>query len=203
MSQLGDALFTTTQKRVLGLLYLQPEQSFYTKQILRLTGMGVATIKRELDRMLAAGILQMNKIGNQHHYQANPECPIFQELQGIVNKTFGIADVMRTVLKPLSSQIDWTFIFGSVASGKETSGSDIDLMVIGDVSFSDVVAATYPVQESLGREINPKIYTREEWIKLNSSNDAFINEVLEKPGINIIGDENEFRQLTRGKLRKN
>ena len=203
MSQLGDALFTTTQKRVLGLLYLQPEQSFYTKQILRLTGMGVATIKRELDRMLSAGILQMTKIGNQHHYQANPECPIYQELLGIVNKTFGIADVLRTVLVPLSAQIDWAFIFGSVASGKETSGSDIDLMVIGDVSFSEVVAAIYPVQESLAREVNPKIYSREEWLQLNNSNEIFINEVLEKPGINIIGDEDEFRKLNRGNARKN
>ena len=203
MSQLGDALFTTTQKRVLGLLYLQPEQSFYTKQILRLTGMGVATIKRELDRMLSAGILQMTKIGNQHHYQANPECPIYQELLGIVNKTFGIADVLRTVLVPLSAQIDWAFIFGSVASGKETSGSDIDLMVIGDVSFSEVVAAIYPVQESLAREVNPKIYSREEWLQLNNSNEILINEVLEKPGINIIGDEDEFRKLNRGNARKN
>ncbi len=89
MSQLSDALFTETQKKVLGLLYGQPERSFYTKEILRLTGMGVATIKRELDRMLAAGILTMTKVGNQHHYQANPACPIYGELVGIVRKTIG------------------------------------------------------------------------------------------------------------------
>ncbi len=74
MRQLADALFTTTQQKVLGLLYAQPEKSFYTKEILRLTGMGVATIKRELDRMVAAGILSLTKIGNQHHYRKWPMC---------------------------------------------------------------------------------------------------------------------------------
>ena len=105
MSQLGDALFTTTQQKVLGLLYAQPDKSFYTKEILRLTGMGVATIKRELDRMLAAGILRMTKIGNQHHYQANPECPIYGELIGIVKKTFGITGVLGLALSSLSGRI--------------------------------------------------------------------------------------------------
>ena len=192
MSQLGDALFTTTQQKVLGLLYAQPEKSFYTKEILRLTGMGVATIKRELDRMLAAGILHMTKIGNQHHYQANPECPIYHELIGIVKKTFGITDVLRSVLMPLSDHIDWAFIFGSVASGKETTGSDIDLMIICDVGFSDVVSALYPAQEALGREINPKIYSKAEWTQMKKNKDAFINDVLAKPGINVIGDEHGF-----------
>ena len=203
MSQLGDALFTTTQKRVLGLLYSQPEKSFYTKQILRLTCMGVATIKRELDRMLAAGILQMTKIGNQHHYQANPECPIYQELLGIVKKTFGIADVIRSALLPLSGNIHWAFVFGSIASGKESSASDIDLMVIGDASFSEVVAAIYPIQESLGREINPKIYSKEEWLQMQNSKEVFIKEVLDKSRINIIGDEDEFGKLSRDIARKN
>ncbi len=188
MSQLGGALFTTTQQKVLGLLYAQPEKSFYTKEILRLTGMGVATIKRELDRMLAAGILHKTKIGNQHHYQANPECPIYQELIGVVKKTFGITDVIRSALMPLSSHIDWAFIFGSVASGKETSGSDIDLMIICDAGFSDVVSALYPVQESLRREINPKIYSKVEWTRIKENKDAFINDVLTKQRMNVIGD---------------
>ncbi len=113
MSQLSNALFTETQQKVLGLLYGQPERSFYTKEILRRTGMGVATIKRELDRMLAAGILSMTRIGNQHHYQANPQCPIYGELLAIVKKTFGVTEVIRLALSrwrkrsigPLSSAL--------------------------------------------------------------------------------------------------
>ncbi|MBC8504811.1 MAG: nucleotidyltransferase domain-containing protein [Chloroflexi bacterium] len=191
MSQLGDALFTTTQQKVLGLLYTRPERSFYTKEIIRLTGMGVATIKRELDRMLAAGIISMTRIGNQHHYQASVECPIYFEILGIVKKTFGVSAVIGQALSPLAHRIDWAFIFGSVASGQETSTSDIDLMVIGDVEFAEVVSALYPVQETLGREINPKIYSREEWIQMKQSNDAFVKAVLAKPVLDVIGGADE------------
>lgn len=192
MSQLGDALFTKTQQKVLGLLYGQPEKSFYTKEILRKTGMGVATIKRELDRMVAAGILSLNKIGNQHHFQANPDCPVFHELQNIVKKTFGVVGVINRALSTLADDIDWAFIFGSVASGKETSASDIDLMIIGDVGFAEVVSALYSVQETLGREINPKIYRKDEWIQMVNNQGAFIKEVLSKPRMDVMGDNNEF-----------
>lgn len=193
MSQLADALFTTTQQKVLGLLYTQPEKSFYTNQILRLTGMGVATIKRELDRMVAAGILSMTKIGNQHHYQAEPECPIFQELLGIAKKTFGVADVIRQALSPLSADIERAFVFGSMASGKETSASDIDLLIIGNVGYSEAVNALYLVQETLGREINPKIYRIEEWTQMINNKDGFIQEVLSKPQLDVMGGGNELR----------
>lgn len=192
MSQLGDALFTTTQQKVLGLLYGQPEKSFYTNEILRKTGMGVATIKRELDRMVAAGILSLNKIGNQHHFQANPDCPVFHELQNIVKKAFGMVGVINRALSTLADEIDWAFIFGSVASGKETSASDIDLMIIGDVGFADAVSALYSVQETLGREINPKIYRKDEWIQMVNNKDAFIKEVLSKPRMDVMGDNNGF-----------
>ena len=192
MSQLANALFTTTQQKVLGLLYARTEKSFYTKEILRLTGMGVATIKRELDRMVASGILTMTKIGNQHHYQANPECPIYHELLGIVKKTFGVVDIINLALSPIADHISCAFIFGSVASGKETSASDIDLMIIGDVSFTEAVTALYSVQETLGREVNPKIYNKKEWNQMRGNNDAFVRELLSKPRINVIGDVNEL-----------
>lgn len=192
MGKLADALFTVTQQNVLRLLYVQPEKSFYLKEILRLTGMGVATIKRELDRMEAAGILGMTRIGNQHHYQANPECPIYQELLAIVKKTFGIADEISSALSSVSGKIDWAFIFGSVASGKETATSDVDLMIIGDIGFSEVVGMLYPVQEKLGREINPKIYSREEWDQMHNTKDVFFKEVLSKPRMDVMGDGHEL-----------
>ncbi len=191
MSQLSDALFTQTQQKLLGLLYGQPERSFYTKEILRLTGMGVATVKRELDRMLAAGILRMTRLGNQHHYQANPECPIYGELLAIVKKTIGLTEVIRRALAPLADRIDRAFVFGSLASGKETAGSDVDLMIIGDVGFSEAVNALYPVQEVLGREVNPKIYRSDEWAGLHQAGDAFVREVLAKPRLDVMGGKGE------------
>lgn len=191
MSQLADALFTTTQQQVLGLLYGQPQRSFYTKEILRLTGMGVATIKRELDRMLTAGILQMTRIGNQHHYQANPQCPIYAELLGIVKKTFGVAGVIQSALEPLADSIEWAFVFGSVASGKESAVSDIDLLVIGSAAYNEVVTVLYPVQEALGREVNPKIYRPEEWARMHQANDSFVRDVMAKPRMDVMGKEHE------------
>ena len=188
MSQLSDALFTTTQQNVLGLLYSQPDRSFYIKEILRLTGMGVATIKRELDRMLAAGILRMTKIGNQHHYQANSECPIFLELSGIIKKTIGIRGTISLALSSLSGKIEWAFIYGSIAAGKETAGSDIDLMIVGDTGFSEVVALLNPIQGTLGREINPKIYNKEEWTLMKTRKNPFVEDLLVKPRMDVIGD---------------
>lgn len=188
MSQLSNALFTVTQQKVLSLLFTQPDKSFYVKEILRLTGMGVATIKRELDRMRAAGILRMTKIGNQHHYQANPDCPIYLELSGLIKKTSGIVGSINTALSEMSDQIDWAFIYGSVASEKETAGSDIDLMIIGDISFSQVAGLLYPVQKSLGREINPKIYSRKVWVQMKTSKSSFVSELLLKPRMDVIGN---------------
>lgn len=192
MTQLSDALFTETQQKVLGLLYGQANRSFYLKEILRLTGMGVATIKRELDRMLASGILNMNKIGNQHHYQANPECPIHAELISIIKKTVGLTEPIREALSPLSKKIDWAFVFGSIASGKESAASDIDLMIIGDVLFSEAANALYPVQETLGREVNPKIFRKSEWARLKKDNAAFIKDVMNKPRMDVMGKQDEL-----------
>lgn len=157
-----------------------------------MTGMGVATIKRELERMVAAGILSRRRQGNQLHYQANPNCPIYQELLGIVRKTFGIAAVLKQALEPLSDRIAWGFVFGSVASGKESANSDIDLLLIGKLSFSDAVTRLHPAQEMLLREINPKVYSDDEWKRLVKRKDAFINEVLSKPRLDVIGGESEL-----------
>ncbi|MDT8309939.1 MAG: nucleotidyltransferase domain-containing protein [Methylophaga sp.] len=191
MSQLSEALFTETQQRVLGLLFGQSQRSFYTNEILRLTGMGVATIKRELDRMHKAGILTLQKIGNQHHYQANPQCPIYHELIGIIKKTVGLVDLLRLALTPLVEKIDYAFVYGSVAGGKETADSDIDLMIVGEVGFAEIISLLYPIQESAGREINPKIYHPDEWQNLIKKQDSFIKDVMNKPHMDVIGTWNE------------
>jgi len=182
----AEALFTTTQRHLLGLLYGQPERSFYFKQILRRTGMGVATIKRELDRMVDAGILTRRKIGNQHHYQANPACPIHEELSSIVRKTLGLAATLGAALEPLSDRIERAFVYGSTASGKAGPDSDIDLLVIGEVTLSELAQALYSTQEALEREINPRVYSSDEWERLVKSGNRFVREVLQKPRIELL-----------------
>ena len=195
MSQIGDALFTTTQQKVLGLLYGRPDKTFFTKEILRTTGMGVATIKRELDRMLAAGILRMNKIGNQHHYQANPACTIYSELLGIVKKTFGVTDVIRAALMPVDEQIEMAFIYGSIAKGDETTDSDIDLLVVTDsLAYADLMAVLTDAEESLSRPINPSIYTKEQIINKLKQKNAFLTGVMDHPKLWVKGSEDDIRE---------
>lgn len=193
MSQLANALFTTTQQKVLGLLYTQPDQSFYTREILKKTGMGVATIKRELDRMVAAGILTMTPVGNQHHYQANRGCPIYEELAGIVRKTFGVADLVRAALTPLSDKIGAAFIYGSFARGEETTNSDIDLMIIADnLAYSDAVAALEETESQLGRPVNPSIYEQEQVSTKLAQRNAFLTRVMEQPKLWVKGSEDDL-----------
>ncbi|UCH41865.1 MAG: nucleotidyltransferase domain-containing protein [Gammaproteobacteria bacterium] len=192
-SRLGDALFTMTQQRVLGLLYGKPDESFYTKQILRLTGMGVHTIKRELDRMEATGIITMTKIGNQHHYQANPECPIYDELLGIVRKTFGVADVIKIAVEQLDEQIIAAFVYGSIAKAEDTATSDIDLMVIAkDLAYAEVMESLRDAEHSLGRKINPSIYGTHEIKKKLKQKNAFLTRVMEQPKLWIKGGEDDI-----------
>ncbi len=195
MSQLGDALYTTTQQKVLGLLYTQPEKSFYTKEILRLTGMGVATIKRELDRMVAAGILTLTKIGNQHHYQANSECPIYGELLSIVRKTFGIADVVQNALIPIKDSIAYAFVYGSIAKGTDKAKSDIDLMLIGNnLNYGDVMDLLIPVEGKLGRPINPTIYSVRDFRKKLDQENVFLTRVMKQKKIIVMGSEDDIRK---------
>lgn len=191
---LSSTLFKEYRRKVLGLLLLQPTASFHVREIARLTGTVPGTLHRELRTLAEAGILTRRAHGNQVWYQADTECVIFEELSSILRKTSGIADVLRDTLVPLRGQLNTVLVFGSIASGKAQSGSDIDLLVIGDVSFADLVSALYPVQDVLGREINPKLYAPDEWKQEASSPSAFAREVMTKPVISIIGDKDDLKQ---------
>ncbi len=149
---LSDALLTATQQKVLGLLYGKPDQSFYANEIARWAQVGKGSLMRELGRLQTAGILTLRRQGNQTHYQANPNCPIYAELLGIVRKTFGIGEQLRAALAPLTRQLVWAFVYGSIAKGSDHAGSDIDLMLIGEnLGYADVVELLLPVEERLGR----------------------------------------------------
>jgi len=188
---IADALFSKTQQRVLGLLFGHPERSFYLKEIIDRVNVGRGAVQRELEKLLASGLVTVKPIGSQRHFQANVACPVYPELCSIVIKALGMVDILTEALAPLSKKLQAAFIFGSMASGKATAGSDIDLMVIGDVSFADVVEATFGAQEVLGREINPKVYNKEEWEKMYKENTAFIKELIAKPRLFIVGSDNE------------
>ena len=193
MSTLSSILFTEYRSRVLGLLLLHPERSYYLREIARLTATVPGTLKREMDKLLEVDLLTVKKVGNQNHYQANRECPIYEDLSNVLRKTSGLSDVLIAALLPLSEKIQSAFVFGSVASGKVNAKSDIDLMLIGEVTYAEVVLLLHPLQEQLGREINPKIYADKEWSKLVKDNGAFVHDVLRKQKLFIIGNEQQLQ----------
>lgn len=185
---LSDALFTSTQQKVLGLLYGKPDQSFYANEIARWARVGKGSLMRELDRLQRAGVLTLHRRGNQTHYQANPDCPIYAELVAIVRKTFGIGEVLRAALAPLADRLVWAFIYGSIAKGADRAGSDIDVMLIGDnLSYGDVVELLLPVEERLGRSINPTLYTPADWLSKTAARNSFVTRVSAQDMINLIG----------------
>jgi uncharacterized protein len=188
-SAIGDALFTKTQQRVLGLLYGKPEQSYYLNEIVRLAAVGKGSVNRELDKLCAAGLLTVSRQGNQNHYQANANNPIFNELKAITQKTFGVVDIIKAALAPLLPQLNCAFIYGSVAQGTEHAGSDIDLMLVGDdMSYSEVMELLAPAEKQLGRTINPTLYTVAEFTDRKNSHQPFITRVIEQPKLWLMGD---------------
>lgn len=179
-------LFGDDHRRLLGLLLMRPEQSFYVREIARLTGADAGNAHRALRRMELAGLVTAMRAGNQVRYSANRECPIFQELQGIVRKTVGLADVLRAALEPLAPQIEVAFVFGSVARGEEGPRSDVDLMVVGKATFDELVGVLYPLHERLGREINPIVMTRKEFRK-RVQEKSFVTRVMSGEKLLLLG----------------
>jgi predicted nucleotidyltransferase len=190
-STIADALFTNTQQQVLGLLYGRPEQSFYLNEIVRLAGMGKGTVKRELDKLTSAGLLQLSKQGNQRHYQANTHNPIFSELNRLVQKTMGLSDPLKTALMPLASQLEIAFIYGSMAKGTAHAASDIDLMLVGEgITYSEVMECLLPAEQILGRKINPTIYSLKEFTQKQTTQQSFITRVWQQEKLWLFGEDN-------------
>lgn len=187
---LADALFTGTQQRVLAWLFGQPDRSFYATELIGLAGAGSGAVQRELARLVQAGLVTARAVGNQKHYQANPESPIYAELHGIVQKTVGLAGPLREALAPLAGRILAAFVYGSVAKRSDTASSDIDLMVVSeDVAYSELYGQMEAVSRRLGRTVNPTIYTPQELARRIKRKEAFATRVLTQPKLWLIGSE--------------
>jgi predicted nucleotidyltransferase len=192
---LCSGLFGKTRQAVLALLYGRADSSFYTKQILDAVKIGRGTVQRELKNLTDTGIIIREVQGRQVYYRANARCPIFDELKNIVRKTFGVADVIRQSLAPDADRILVAFIFGSMARSTDDRRSDIDLMVVGRISFGDVVSLLTPAEQKLAREVNPVVYPIAEFKKKVREDHHFVKTVLEDEKIFVIGNEDELRKL--------
>jgi len=189
-----ELLFGTYRRQILSLLLLHPEQSFYVREIGRLTGVPAGSLHREVSQLTEAGLLARSAVGNQVRYQADRSCPIYSELAGIFRKTAGLADVLREALSPLGKAVRIAFVFGSVAQGKERSTSDVDVMVVGSAKFERVVGALAPAGERLRRDINPVVMAPEEFRAKLKARDRFVSRIMREPKIVLTGDVGELGQ---------
>ncbi len=188
-------LFPGSRRMVLGLLMAQPDRAYYLREIAELTRLSVGHLQRELDRLVQAGIIRRFRQGRHVYFQADPTCPIFGELRGIVTKTVGVAGALRQALLPLRKRIRAAFIFGSVARREDHSASDVDLLVIGQVRFAEVVDLVRPVEQSVGRPVNPTVYPVEEFSSKLAAGHHFVSKVVGCDKIMLLGDESDVTAL--------
>ena len=193
--QLIDFIFSPYRRQMLAVLFLRPDEQFHVRQLERLTGISAGSLHRELKAMAIAGLLRRESQGNQVLYQAERECPIYEELASIFRKTVGLAMVLRDGWLKLADRIDIAFVFGSMATGKQHADSDLDLCVLGDVELFDVVKALGSVQDNIRREINPVVMSTARYIDQLAEHDRFIERLDGEPKIYVMGGEREFRKL--------
>jgi predicted nucleotidyltransferase len=189
ISNLADALFPKVRQRVLAVLFGQPDRSFYANEVIALAQSGTGAVQRELADMGQVGLITVTKVGNQKHFQANTQSPVYTELRGLVLKTVGLADVLRSALSPLVNRIDTAFVYGSMANQQDTAQSDVDVMLIStSLSYADVFGALESASQLLKRNINPTLYTPDEFAQRLDQDQAFITRVMQQPKIWLIGE---------------
>ncbi|MGM0415965.1 MAG: nucleotidyltransferase domain-containing protein [Thermodesulfobacteriota bacterium] len=190
---LADALFSKTRKRVLAILFGRPDESFYSREIIQKVGTGVGSVHRELEHLEHCGLVKVSKIGNQKHYQANKDSPVFEELKGLILKTCGVADILRTGIEHLSNQVKVAFVYGSIAENTATVGSDVDVMFVSDtLTYADLLAAIPEMEQKIGRTINPVVYSMREFKDKLSNANNFITSVVQQPKVFLIGCEDDI-----------
>jgi predicted nucleotidyltransferase len=191
-ASLAGVLFTPVQQRVLGLLFGQPDRRFQSGELIRMAASGTGAAHRLLTRLAESGLVTVERVGNQKHYQANRESPVFEELHGLIVKTAGLATPMAAALAGMADRIQVAFVYGSIAKGTDRSASDIDLLVIADkLGYSDVFSALQPAEAQLGRTINPNVMTGAEW-RRKRKQDGFVARIAEQPRLFVIGSEDEL-----------
>jgi hypothetical protein len=196
----SQALFPKARSAILGLLFSHPDRAFYLREIIALTGLGVGHVQRELRRLSRGGILRRSRQGRHVYFQADERCPVYEELRALVARTVGAVGLLGHALAPLADRIAIAFIYGSVARGEEQSESDLDLMVIGDVAFAEVVSAIRDVESRAGRAINPTVYPPQELRVKLAAGHHFLTSVVRGEKLFVVGNDDDLRSLLEKQL---
>jgi predicted nucleotidyltransferase len=186
---IAEALFSDSQSRVFQWLFGQPDRGFHLSELRRLTGLGSASLQRELNKLADAGLVRSERVGNLRRFQANPESPVYAELVALTRKALGVEPMLRRALAPLAPKLETAFIYGSVAKGTDTAKSDIDVMLVGrNLLLSKVLELLVPLEAQLGRRISPTLLTPAEFKRRRAERDSFVNRVLSQPTLPLIGE---------------
>jgi predicted nucleotidyltransferase len=190
-----EFMFSPYRRRLLACLFLRPDEQFHVRELERMTGISAGSLHRELKAMAESGLLLREKVGNQVFYRADTQCTIYEELAAIFSKTLGLASLLHDALSGFAGKIQVAFVFGSMASGQQKSGSDLDVCVLGNVKLLEVVKALSTVQQTLRREINPVVMTSKKFAEQSAKQDRFVSRVLSEPKVFVIGGEDELAEL--------
>lgn len=198
--KLIDALLPGTRQKLLALFLTHPGEEYHLREVIRRVGVKQGAVQRELGNLTSVGILSRRAQGRQTLYGANQSCPVYQELRGLLVKTLGLADVLREVLLPLGAKVEVAFVYGSFARGEETSGSDVDLLVIGDATFGEIVDVLAPAERRLGREVNPIVHSLREFEQRYRKGQHFLKTVLREGKLFVMGGPDELDRLAQERL---
>ena len=190
-----EFMFSPYRRQVLATLFLRPDERFHVRELERITGVSAGSLHRELKAMSESGLLVREKVGNQVFYQADAHCSIYEELAAIFRKTIGLTSLLRDALSDLGDRVSVAFVFGSIASGRQSAGSDLDICVLGEVSLLEVVKALSAVQETVRREVNPVVMTTAQFSNLAAKDDRFVTRVLSEPKLFVKANEDELAEL--------
>jgi predicted nucleotidyltransferase len=193
--QIGDLLFGQTRGRVLGLLFGRPDQMFFVREIARETNVSVGPVQRELEALYQVGLIRRSRSGHQVYYQANRNHPVFPEIHSLVAKTVGVYRLLETALAPIAESISLAFVYGSMARRDEKAESDVDLMIVGDVTLDEILAQMAGAERAIGRSINPTIYSNKEFKEKLQSGNHFLRSVMNGERVILIGEEDELREV--------
>ena len=200
IDSIGTALFGKSRQAILGLLFSHSDEAFYLRQIARLTALNLGSVQREVERLTRVGIINRVSKGKEVFFRANPACPVFSDLKNLIIKTSGAVEVIKQALSSLDDKVRIAFIYGSVATGKETPESDIDLLVIGALSLAEAVKALTPAERILHREINPTIYPVAEFKTKLKAGHHFLTSLMAGPKLFVIGDQDELSGLAKKRM---
>jgi uncharacterized protein len=197
-SSIVDALFPKVRQEILSTLLLDPGKAWYLSDLAQHHRTTPSSLQRELASLVEAGILTKKRDGNRTYFQADPECPVFPELRGLMTKTAGLVDQVKQALTPMAPKIELAFVYGSMAKGSERNASDVDILVVGQVKLSELARALKPLEASLSRAVNPSLYLAKEFRDKIRAGHHFLSSVVGEPKLFIIGAERDLARLTEG-----